>query len=342
MPLPLVEVSDLWEMVRPVISAIPTADGEVAISDGAVALKLHSDSTHLRTFFSRNFGRTACEPATPIAEAAIIALSKPTHPGLPALRSGHRYIDRDRSLIVSLGSEYYGNVKVSVRGLCSSAVARRGRGGGFIHGASMAIGNTGLVISGVSGAGKTTLTRALMSLRPGTVRIINDDWGWADQDSGKIAFTGEPHLHMKYRSVQAVAPELGPSPSNYLSENFEGDTNDPHARLLIARHEVFAGAVCDMCDFSAFVVVTRDASKPPQVRALDSRDIDLLEAAEYSEFYGRHERFMDGSLLLVDNQDCRRERERFARLLDKVPSMLVNNTGFPDAVAEQVLAHLGL
>jgi hypothetical protein len=340
-PLPLVEVPELWDMVRAISATIPAEDGRVAISEGSIGVRLLSDSAHLRAFFSGNFGRSPSNSSASEPDATILALRGTAIPDLPTLRAGERYIDPDRSLIVSLGSEYYGNVKVSVRGLCSSAVARR-RQGGFVHGASMAVRGSGIVISGVSGAGKTTITRALMSLCPDGVRIINDDWGWADQDSGTIVFTGEPRLHMKYRSVHAIAPQLAPSPGSHLSENYEGDFNDPHARLLIARDEVFAGAVKDTSSFDAFVVVTRDPSKPAFARALNAGDIDLLEAAEYSDFYGRHERFMDGSLLLVDERDRRRERARFERLLANIPGTLVNNVGPPADVARQLLAHLGL
>jgi hypothetical protein len=341
-PLPLVEVPNLQDMIRSRLRMIPTEDGCVATSGGGFGVQLTSDSAHLRAFFAGNFGRNS-KGASPIgqAEATIVALSRATVPELPSLRAGKRYIDPDRTLIVSLGSEYYGNVKVSIRGLCSSAVARRGQGG-FVHGASMVVRGSGIVISGISGAGKTTITRALMSLCRGDVHIINDDWGWADQDSGTIVFTGEPRLHMKYRSVHTIAPELAPLPSSYLSENYEGDFNNPHARLLIARDEVFGAAVKDISSFDAFIVVTRNLSKPAFARSLDARDIDQLEAAEYSDFYGRHERFMDGSLLLVDERDRIRERVRFERLLAKVPGTLVNNVGPPSDVARRLLAHLGL
>lgn len=339
-PLPLVEVPELWPMMRPLLETLPSESGAVATSDCPVKLALYSDSTHLRAFFARNFGALV-DVVTPTDNAIIVALACDSFPSVPALEPGWRYVDPERRLIVSLGNEYYGNVKVSVRGLCSAAVARKGKGG-FLHGASMSVRGTGIVVSGVSGAGKTTITRALMSLCPGDIRIINDDWGWADQDSRSIIFTGEPHLHMKYRSVHAIAPQLAPSPELYASENYAGDFNDPHARLLISRDEVFTGAATTACPFDALVVVTRNESEPAYVRDLSLDDLPLLEAAEYSAFYDRHECFMDGSLLLLDNEDLRRERARFSRLLGQIPTMHLNNVGSPDAVAEQLLARLGV
>ena len=339
-PLPLVEVPDLWPMVRPLIETLPSKAGEVATTDGPVKLTLYSDSEHLRAFFSCNFG-TPVNTASSTDNAIIIAIASDSDPSVPGLKPGMRYVDPERRLVVSLGNEYYGNVKVSVRGLCSAAIARRGKGG-FLHGASMSLRGSGMVVSGVSGAGKTTITRALMTLCPGDIQIINDDWGWADQDSRLILFTGEPHLHMKYRSVHAIAPQLALSTELYPSENYTGDINDPHARLLIPRSEVFNGAAAAVCPFDALVVVTRDESESVYVRDLSPDDIDLLEAAEYSAFYDRHERFMDGSLLLLNEEDLRRERARFSRLLERIPAVHVNNVGSPTAVAEQLLARLGI
>lgn len=343
-PLPLVELPDLEALIHPVLERIKPQLGSVATLGSHIKIKLYSDSAHLCQFFTRNWGGAPERDERSVGEAVIVALGSDFMTETLTIQPGNRYIDSERKLIVSIGSEYYGNVKISVRGLSSSVISQQGCGG-FLHGASMIIGGAGLVICGTSGAGKTTATRALMDLYPGDVRIINDDWGWADPDTATIVFTRESHIHMKYRSVRAIAPQLRLSPDCYLSENFQGEMEDPHARLLIRREEVFDGAIANSSSFDALIVVVRDTSKPFFVRTLDVGDIDILEVAEYSAFYDKHERFMDGSLLLVDDADVSSERHRFRRLLEKIPAVLVNNVSTPTRLAHELkrqLTNLGV
>lgn len=335
--LPLRELSNLRDIVKPALVRTEVEHGRVRTNDGYVSVSLYSDSEHLRAFFLANWGcRSTTGPE--LGHAEIIAL-RDSEIVDGKLEAGFRYVDTQRSVVASVENEYYGNVKISVRGLCSASM--RSRPGGFLHGASMTVGGIGIVVAGASGAGKTTSTRALIAARPDDVRIINDDWGWADQDSRSIVFTGEPNLHMKYRSVQTIAPALRISPELQLSENYQGDPSDPHARLLIPRDHVFGPNLQNAATFDAFVLITRDHSQPFFTRPLVPADVALLEVAEYSAFYQRNERFLDGSLLLLDEGDIDVERARFGRLLDRVPSLLVNNVSTPERVAEAILGHLG-
>jgi len=166
--------------------------------------------------------------------------------------------------------------------------------------------------------------------------MVNDDWGWADPDLRLLRYTGEPNLHMKYRSVKTIAPNLQISPAQFPSENFEGDAENPHARLLIPRDLVFDGAIVEVAKFDVYVVVIRDKSKPFFHRRLYADDVSILEKAEFSAFYQRNERFLDGSLLLLSEGDLVAERARFRRLLSQVPSLLINNVSTPTELANTV------
>ncbi len=338
-PLPLVELANLEALIQPTLEQIEPENGSVATFSANIKVKLYSDSAHLRQFFAHNWGKTLTSNETSLGDVCVVALRSDLVDGAPEILPGRRYVDPERRIIVSVGSEYYGNVKVSVRGLCSSLV-RRKNCGGFLHGASMNVDGAGIVVCGTSGAGKTTATRALMDFYPDGIRIINDDWGWADHETATIAFTGEPRIHMKYRSVRAIAPHLRPSPACYLSENFEGNEEDPHARLLIRREEVFESGVSDSSSFDGLIVILRDESKAFFTRPMEVSDLDLLEIAEYSAFYDRHERFMDGSLLLVDQADLDSERHRFRLLLENIPAVLVNNVASPRRIAQELQLQL--
>lgn len=336
--MPLVECRDLEDILAPACAGLKGTSGSVAVPGGCFGVTLYTDSAHLREFFVANWGGHHRSPILQ-PELMIVALSGRGATSLGELEPGVRHVNVARTMIASVGNEYYGNIKISVRGLCSAA-ARAMRRGGFLHGASMVLDGTGLVIGGTSGAGKTTITKVLLDSLPGAVRVVNDDWGWADHEQRSLQFTGEPYLHMKYRSVRTLAPGLALTPDRYTSENYGGDASDPHARLLIPRDVVFAGATVDAAIFGAYVVLQRDTSRPFFARTLGPDDVGLLEVAEYSAFYERHERFLDGSLLLISDADVDAERQRFRELLSRVPSLLVNNVGTPAEAARAVVAHV--
>lgn len=334
-PLPLVELAGLDDLVCPIVSQMEGVSGTVLDGSGCVRITLYSDSPHLRRFFAANWG--GASHGSPITrEATIVALRGQAKAVPPQLKPGVRYVNPERTTITSLGSEYYGNIKVSVRGLCSAAACATGKGG-FLHGAALSVDGIGLVIGGTSGAGKTTTMKALFGVIPDdVVHVVNDDWGWADHGGGLLKFTGEPHLHMKFRSVRAIAPHLEISPRMYLSENYSDDPEDAHGRLLISRQTVFNNLVADVAPFRAYIVLLRDHNQPFFVRHLEPDDVKLLEAAEYSAFYDRNERFLDGSLLLCNEADVQKERERFRRLLMQTPSIVINNVATPAKAAGAV------
>ena len=64
----------------------------------------------------------------------------------------------------------------------------------------------GVLITGTSGAGKTTLVAGLLRHREFPVAVLNDDWGVVSLRSGHAVSTGEGMLHMKTASVLALRP----------------------------------------------------------------------------------------------------------------------------------------
>jgi hypothetical protein len=191
---------------------------------------------------------------------------------------------------------------------------------------------------GASGAGKTTITAALKRELGLPLRIVNDDWGVLNIPSSIASYTGEKALHMKYRSVRAVAPGVDPNPSRFASENFEGDVDDPHARLLIAREMVFGdGGVADQTKIDRVVLLSRSEDSRPTFRRIGPADIPNIEAGSYSSFYRREEPFFNGSLFLTDGAQIDRCRQDFERLADTIPFFLVENGGEPEGVAEMIL-----
>lgn len=310
--------------------SIPTA------GEQRIILSLHTDSEHLAKFFAMNW---LVETSFEKPNATIIALKESAEfYGLPSELNESRWFDPRTNQVWMFGNEFYGNIKITVRGLCSEVAPPKQM---FLHGCALAIDGRGVVLSGVSGAGKTTLTAALLQRLGSRMQIVNDDWGPGSLADGQLQFTGEPHLHMKYPSVRTLAPHLKTSPASHPSENFGGDINDPRARLLIAPHQVFGQSRLQVkTKLRMFVVVIRDLEMPAGMRYLSEQDVALIEQGKYSRFYGRTEWFLNGSLFITDKTRQERERDRHRMLLRNFPCIIVNNIVAPEKTAKLILTEL--
>lgn len=297
-----------------------------------LSLKLNSDSPHLLRFFEGNW---RCEEGAK-PQATIFALRREARAyGLPSTLDGWRWYSPQDRIVWMFGSEYYGNLKITVRGLCSELA---GFNDMFIHGCAMAANDVGLLLMGASGAGKTTITAALRGSLGVPLRIVNDDWGVLNLESANASYTGESALHMKYRSVRAVTPEIDLHPSRFPSENFEGDCDDPHARLLITRESVFGETgVADRARIDRVVLLTRSSESKPSYRRLSPGDGPAIAAGAYSAFYRREEPFFNGSLFLTDPVQRDRWRREFEQLAETIPFYWVENGGDPSRVAELLM-----
>ncbi len=302
----------------------------IRTSNGAeIPLQLDTDSSHLLSFFTLNWPTSTASPG-----ARILALrDAPEAYGMPAELAGSRWYCSQSRQVWMFGNEYYGNVKITVRGLCSEMASDDEM---YVHGCSLAVQNRGLVLSGMSGSGKTTLTAALRRVA-GDVRVVNDDWGPLSLSTGQLVFTGEPHLHMKYPSVRALAPTLELGPERYPSEDYSGDNLDPKARMLISPLEVFgARMLAPKAVLQLFVVVRRPAVTN-QVPSISPTELSTIQQGQHSAFYDREEHYMNGSLFLVDQPAFDRYRSIHEVLLDRFRVITIDNTGTPERAAELIL-----
>ncbi len=312
-------------------AAIPTA------SANPIVLELYTDSIHLAEFFSANWpsDRSMAKP-----HAKIIALKQSARfYGLPNELDKSRWFCPKSQQVWMFDKEYYGNLKITVRGLCSEFAPFEEM---FLHGCSVSINEQGVVLAGMSGAGKTTLTSALRCKFGQNIRIVNDDWGAFSLTKGSLRFTGEHHLHMKYPSVRKIAPNLVISPNTHPSENFQDDVEDPRARLLISPAGVYGkDYLQDEAAMKLFVVVLRNLSEAASFRQIKPDDVSIIENGQYSAFYNRTEWFLNGSLFLLDDNRRERIRKQHQALLARYFCITLNNSADPNTGADLILKALG-
>ncbi len=308
----------------------------VCVPGGRVVLAFVSDSALLSRMFAANWAQAEAgqEP-----DATLYALAGPACGyGLDWRWDGARWWSRDHKTMVVFGFGSYRLAKVCVRGICSAV---SGDDIVFVHGCALSVGartgRRGALITGSSGAGKTTLVAGLLRHPECSVAVLNDDWGALSLDSGVLVSTGERMLHMKTGSVLALCPGfLATAPAGSYSSDLS--EHDQTARMLVPPESVYGTAWSTAATVAEHVaVVVREPADwlPPgreneTVRALDSEgDACLIH---------HHEAFFNGSLILTTEKDKSREERRYTQLLNRTTVSWINNCSTPEALVSNFIS----
>jgi hypothetical protein len=307
----------------------------VGLPAGRIVVAFVSDSAELSRMFAANWA-PAGQGQQP--DATLYALTGPARRyGLADRWDQARWWSPEDRAMVAFGFDSYRLVKVCIRGMCSAV---SGEDVLFVHGCTLSVGagpgRRGVMITGTSGAGKTTLVAGLLHQRQYPVEVLNDDWGAVSLRSGHAASTGERMLHMKTASVLALRPGFFSSAprDSYSRDQSEADHS---ARVLTSPRSVYGGAwtaARTAVDHVA-VLVREDAGwRPPgsdgeAVRVLEDEDAGLIR---------HHEMFLNGSLILTTEGDRLREERRYRQLLARTTVSWINNCETPQALARTFLS----
>ena len=302
----------------------------ICVPAGRIVLAFVSDSARLSCMFAANWAQagTDAEP-----DATLYALARPACGyGLDGRWDGARWWSRDQKMMVVFGFGSYRLAKVCVRGICSAV---SGDDILFLHGCALSVGagadRRGVVITGSSGAGKTTLVAGLLRHPEYSVAVLNDDWGAISLSRGDSVSTGERMLHMKTGSVLALRPGFFTSApaGSYLRDLSE---RDRAARMLVSPESVYGTAWSTSATVVEHVAVV--VREPPDwlppgrqgeaVRALESEgEVGLVH---------HHEAFFNGSLILTTEDDKLREERHYRQLLGRTTVSWINNCSTPEAL----------
>jgi hypothetical protein len=309
----------------------------VRVPAGRIVLGLVSDSTRLSHMFAVNWAQagTGRRP-----DATLYALARPACAyGLDDRWDGARWWSRDHKMMLVFGCGSYRLAKVCVRGICSAV---SGDDMVFVHGCALSLGagpgsRQGVVITGRSGAGKTTLVAGLLRHPECSAAVLNDDWGAVALSHPNAVSTGERMLHMKTSSVLSLRPGFFTSaaPGSYSRDLSEHDRG---ARMLVSPESVYGTAWSTAVTAVGHVaVVVREPAGwlPPSpegeaVRALENEG-DTGPARH-------HEAFFNGSLILATEQDRLREERRYRQLLDRTRVSWINNCSTPETLVDNFIS----
>jgi len=308
----------------------------ICVPSGRIVVAFVSDNPRLSRMFAANWAKAGTDQEP---DATLYALSLPARRyGLDGRWDGARWWSRDRKMMVVFGFGSYRLAKVCVRGICSAVSADDIM---FLHGCALSVGRgadrRGVVITGSSGAGKTTLVAGLLRHPEYPVAVLNDDWGAISLSSGDSVSTGERMLHMKSSSVLALRPGFFASvpAGSYAPDVSE---RDHAARMLVPPESVYGMAwstSATVVEHVAVVVREPPGWLPPgegdeAMRALESED----DAGPVH----RHEGFFNGSLILTTEDDKLREERHYRRLIDRATVSWINNCDTPETMVDNFIS----
>ena len=308
----------------------------ICVPGGRIVVAFVSDSARLSGMFGANWAPAAADQEP---DATLFALTQPAcHYGFDGEWDGARWWSRDHNTMVVCGFGSYRLAKVCVRGICSAVSADDIV---FLHGCALSVGagtdRRGVVITGSSGAGKTTLVAGLLRHPELSVAVLNDDWGAISLSSGELASTGERMLHMKSSSVLALQSGfLASAPAGSYSRDLSEP--DGAARMLVSPETVYGTAwttATTVVEQVAVVVREPAGWRPPgqvaeAVRAIESE-------GEVGSIH-HHEAFFNGSLILTAEEDKLREEQHYRRLLDRTTVSWINNCSTSGNLVENFIS----
>jgi hypothetical protein len=296
----------------------------VRVPGGRIVLGLVSDSSRLSGMFAVNWAAagTGQQP-----DATLYALARPACAyGLDDRWNGARWWSRDHKMMLVFGCGSYRLAKVCVRGICSAV---SGNDLVFVHGCALSLGagpgpRQGVVITGRSGAGKTTLVAGLLRHPEYSMAVLNDDWGAVALSHPNAVSTGERILHMKTSSVMSLRPGffISAPPGSYSRDLSD---QDRAARMLVSPESVYgAGWSTAATVVGHVIVLVREPVGwlPPSPEGEAVRTL-VNEGDTGSARH--HEAFFNGSLILATEEDQLREERRYRQLLDRTTVSWINN-----------------
>jgi hypothetical protein len=308
----------------------------ITVPAGRIILAFVSDNARLSRMFAANWAPAGTGQRP---DATLCALARPAGGyGLDGRWDQARWWSREHKMMLVFGCGSYRLAKVCVRGICSAV---SGDDMVFVHGCTLSVGagldRRAVVITGGSGAGKTTLVAGLLRHREYSVAVLNDDWGAVSLPRGDSVSTGERMLHMKTGSVLALRPGFFTSaPAGSYTRDLSD--RDPAARMLVSPESVYGSAwstAATVVDHVAVVVREPADWLPP---GWTGEAIRALESEGDAGLAHHHEAFFNGSLILTTEQDKLREERRYRQLLDRTTVSWINNWSTPEALADDFIA----
>lgn len=229
---------------------------------------------------------------------------------------------------ICTGVNNYSRVKNAIRGIMSDAQIDNTI---FVHGCSFDIGlqnqRCGFLLTGASGAGKTTLTSLIAKRYP--FRIINDDWGAVDMQNVTAVSTEEKYLSMKLSSIKAM--------SSFLTEDdlIMKEVYHDGIRGFIEPSRVYDDRV-SRSSLDAWIILIKDKSDGHYVKKMLSEDAaKVMAEGAFSPYYKSVEKFMNGSLILDTEEQRNYHLKSFITIMDKIGVYVINNTGtFGDLISD--------
>lgn len=312
------------------------ADVSIGNSSRSYTLRLVTNYKHLEQFWKLNFREPKFQ-TDENPDGHIYALNTDRANKLFNYDS-QRYFFPTENTVVSFNNDFYGNLKISYRGLVAHIASKDNLVS--MHSSAVNVKERTVLVTGISGAGKTTIVKYLLHHLNG--KFIWDDWGFVDSNNLEVLTPNEIHNHLKISSLIGLLP-LFDGISNRPTEFHEIDNpffDNSRVMIDLRDHLPFLSTEGKELKVDTLIIITNDRKKKHTVEKINQNIAkQLFFTPVYSTAYQSKIHYFDGSLFL-DESLKERYDNLFGTMLSKLTNIIhINNnyTGMAYRKLEELL-----
>lgn len=249
----------------------------------------------------------------------------------------YRYYLPKKEEIVSFNNDFYGNLKISYRGLSANIALRQNLVS--LHSAVIKVNNKIIAITGVSGAGKSTIFKYLLQELHG--KLIWDDWGFINPISLDLIIPNEIHNHLKISSVKSLLPNFNDS-SGYHTEFYEeGNVFFDNARIMLNLRKHLPYLPNNIGEkLDTLFILTNDKNQNHFIKKIDCGNAkEIFFTSRFSEAYKSKVHYFNGALFL--NSSLREQHDiLYLKLLKNIKNIVLINNKYINIDFKKLETHL--
>jgi len=239
-----------------------------------------------------------------------------------------KYYIPHKNEAISLNNDFYGNLKVTYRGLCANIGLYKNIIS--LHSAAVKLNTKTVLITGVSGSGKSTIYKYLIRSLKGS--FVWDDWGFIDPNSLSIIIPNEIHNHMKIKSLKFLLPFFNDFSDKYTEFYDKNNMFFDSARIMINLRDYIpnVSSSTEKLKLDTLILLSNDINQNHFIKRIDNKEAKkLFFTPIYSKAYESKVHYFDGSLFLNDFLKDKHEI-LYSLLLDNLKDIIHINNNFTD------------
>lgn len=311
------------------VSKITTSYCVIGDNTFNVTLRLITNYKHLEIFWKLNL-RDGIEDTLKIKDEIIFIENNKTDDFIQKYDfQKFKYYNKELNSVISLNNDFYGNVKISYRGLCANAALSKDVL--TLHSDCLNIQGKNIAITGDSGAGKSTLCNMLHKSFDGI--LVWEDFGLVNANDSRLIVPNEVYNQLNQRTLKNILPLFNESSTDLYSEYYDPDSLYYQERRLMVNISDYIKTIQNTKNIvstglDALIILKNDTTLPYSIRRASAKEalavfaIPVMSKAHQGEI-----RYANGSLILDEEQD-QLYYENFLKLFLGIKNLFILNNNF--------------